>query len=100
MLTVIKTTKSLKYSYLYEDCYISQHMCEWKLDIKQMTKTQIGKITPPIQKSISYYIVRSKDALYLVDSYDKKTFQSCHFKLKFKQTLVFLNFSKLVLDGI
>ena len=38
--------------------------------------------------------------IWLNDSYDKKTSQSCHFNLKFKQTLVFLNFSKLVLDGI
>ena len=38
--------------------------------------------------------------VWLNDSYDKKASQSCHFKLKFKQTFVFLNLSKVVLDGI
>ena len=39
------------------------------------------------------------DALHKVDFYEKKASQCRHFKVKLKQTSVFLDFSKLIYDG-
>ena len=48
---------------------------------------------------MSQYILTIWDALHQVDFYGKKASQRHHFKVKFKYTSVFLDFSKLLLDG-
>ena len=71
----------------------------WKLTPKSQQNFTFNKVTNVPLKSISQYILTTWDALEWVDFYGKKASECHNFEVKFKQTSVFLDFSKFLLDG-
>ena len=58
-----------------------------------------NQVTMGSLKSISQYLLTIEDAMHLIEFYGQKASGRRHFKVKFEQTSLFLEFLKLLLYG-